>query len=427
MKFIQLLLLSIILYRCVPLTPVSSSTPSKVLVFNDKDYEPSIGMSKLYPALRDEQAILEYPVISLNSSGLMLDFDLLEENYRPVAAKFIHCNADWSRSNLTDLQFLSTYNEFQINDYKYSENTRIPYVSYQTQLPSPTKSGNYLLVVYDQNNPDDILFTRRFMVYEQRANIGAQILQSSIVSKRDENHQIEFSVTYEGINNVNPLQDFQVVILQNHNWNMALRGLQPTLMRIDQRYLEYRHFNGENNFPSLNEFRFFDLRSIDFRGMNVSNIQKNTENVQVFINPDKPRKNQSYTQINRDLNGNFFLQNTDPTKAELQSEYVDVFFELKSERIDGNIFIGCLATNYNFNSDTQMHFNPETQSYQGKLQLRQGYYDYFYWVLSDTLPIYEIEGSFWQTVNSYEIMFYYRNPANNYDELIGYREILSRN
>lgn len=428
MKFIiPVLFLLFTLYRCVPISPTSSGSVAKELIYSNLDYTPSVGMVRLYPALRDDQASLEFPAIALNREGLVLEFDLLEENYRSVSAKYIHCNAGWSPSHLNPIQFLDTYNQFQINDYKYSENTRIPYVNYSSQLPSPTISGNYLLVVYDQDNEDDILFTRRFLVYQQRAFIDAQIVQSSVVSQRERNHQIEFSVRYEGISNVNPIRDFQVVILQNHNWNMQLADLRPTRIQTDQNYLEYRHLNGENNFPAMNEFRFFDLRSIDYRGMHVASIEKETEKVTASIGPDKPRSNLAYTQINNDLNGNFFLQNNDPTDSELQSEYVEVYFELASEKVDGEIYVGSLATNYNFNQDTRMHYNPETQTYQGNLLLRQGYYDYTYWVVADNAPTHAVEGSFWQTVNRYEIMFYYRNPSNNYDELIGYRQILSGN
>ena len=55
------------------------------------------------------------------------------------------------------------------------------------------------------------------------------------------------------------------------------------------------------------------------------------------------------------------------------------------------------------------------------------YYDYMYAVQSETLPYDYFEGSNFQTQNNYEILLYYRSPARNYDELIGYKRILSRN
>jgi len=426
MKYLPLLAISLLLANCVPVSYTDTAS-QKTILYDNAQYEDNIGMVQLYPLSTDQQASLDYPVIALNSAGLSLVFDLLEQNTSYLNARYVHCNADWTPSRLTDLQFLSTYNEFPINQYNYSSNTRIPYVNYQADLPAPDKSGNYLLVVYRENDRKNVLFTRRFLVFDQRAQIDVEFTPSATVSQRNTNHQLSFGIRYQQIENPNPLREFKVVLLQNHNWHTPITGLQPTLMRPDQNYLEYRHFNGENNFPALNEFRYFDLRSIDYRGMNVVNVRKETDQIQAFLGLDKSRHGLAYSQLINDLNGGFFLENKDPNDGPLQSEYAQVYFELQSEKLEGEVYIAGGFNNWNLTPENMMSYDESTGSYRGWLWLKQGYYDYFYWLKSDKMPFYELEGSHYQTSNDYEILFYYRDPFNNYDELIGYRRVSSGN
>lgn len=426
MKYPSLLWVGLALTCCVPVSYTDTST-QKTISFTDQEYENNVGMVQLHPLSSTAAGRIEYPVIELGAPGMQLEFDLLEENSTYLNARYLHCNADWTQSNLNDLEFLKVYNEFPINQYNYSANTLIPYVNYKVALPSPSKSGNYVLVVYRENNKQDVLFTRRFLVFEQRAVVEVDIAMSSNVSKRPTHQQLEFGIRYKGIQNPNPLREFKVVLLQNHNWHQPITGLQPTLIRADQNYLEYRHFSGENLFAGLNEFRFFDLRSIDFRGMNVASVTKGPNQVQAHLGLDKSRGEQAYSQLIDDLNGGYFLENRDPDDSQLQSEYVQVFFQLQTEKVDGEVYIAGRHNNWVLGKTNRMTYDEPAQSYKGWQWMKQGYYDYFYWVKSDTEPFYTLEGSHFQASNSYEVLFYYRDPFKNYDELIGYRNLSSGN
>ncbi|MEQ8473079.1 MAG: DUF5103 domain-containing protein [Marinoscillum sp.] len=431
MKYLILITIIGLITSCVPVSQQThSSAPiNKSFSTNDRNYESSIGMVQLFPTSTTANFNnLEYPVIALNDrSGVTLEFDLLQKNADYVNVRFIHCNSDWTRSNLNDIQFLKEYNEFPVNQYNFSANTRIPYVNYSVQLPTPTKSGNYVIMAYRDSDKNDLLLSRRLLVFDQRASVDPQIRASTMVSKRDNFQQIEFGVRYEGLPDLNPLKDIKVSILQNHNWTTAVTGLQPTLMRQDEKFLEYEHFNGENNFAGWKEFRFFDLRSIDFRGMSVSSVLKQEDKVVANLGLDKSRKELAYSQINEDINGNYYLQNRDPNDTEYESEYVQVNFDLMTEEVPGDVYITGMFNNWNFTNENKMVYNATSQSYQGSIWLKQGYYNYQYWVKSDNVPEYELEGSHYQTFNDYEILVYYRNPFNNFDELIGYRLVSSRN
>ncbi|MFY0601883.1 MAG: DUF5103 domain-containing protein [Cyclobacteriaceae bacterium] len=408
---------------CVPVSN-TTYTPDKKLIHDNVNYESKVGMVKLFPFSHNLQSDLENPVLNINNSdGFFLEFDLFEENYSNLNARFIHCNKNWSPSNLADIRFLDQYNSFTINDYQYSANTRHQYVKYGVRLPTPKISGNYLVVVSSASNDQDIIFSRRVLVFENNIGVNGSVKMSTSVAKRNANQQVDFNLSYKNLQNVNPLQDFHVAILQNHNWKVAIQGLKPTLIRHDQSYLEYFHFNSENNLMGLNEFRYFDLRSIDFRGMNVSNIQKNENSVIAFLGLDKPRTGLAYSQLIEDLNGNYFLVNSDPGDSQLQSEYVDVIFELMTDQIDGKVFVAGQFNNWQLTSQNNMTYDAKRNSYRAKIRLKQGYYDYMYWVDSENLPINHFEGNHFQTDNDYEILVYYRNPINNFDELAGYKAL----
>ncbi|WP_421871442.1 type IX secretion system plug protein domain-containing protein [Marinoscillum sp.] len=413
----------------MPVSTDSSSTSGKKIIYDNQDYETNIGMVQLYPNGSSPQSSIEYPTIALaNQSGMRLEFDLLQKNADYVNVRMIHCTSDWKESNLNDIQFLKEYNEFAVNEYDFSQNTRTQYVKYGVNLPTPIKSGNYLLIANRDSDQSDLLFTRRFLVYDNRARIQSSIRSSNIVSKRELNQQIEFGIYFEGIENINPLNDIKVVILQNHNWNTMIDDLKPTRIRQDEGFMEYQHFNSENNFPAWNEFRFFDIRSTEFRGRNVSNIRMEDSRVQAFLGLDRSRNNLAYSQqLNDDLNGGYYLQNTDPNDSQLESEYIETHFELNSERVDGEVYIVGRYNNWQLAEANKMVYDQALGGYKGRLLLKQGYYDYMYWTDAPDLPVTYMEGSHYQTINDYEILVYFRSPFNNYEELVGYQLTSSRN
>lgn len=409
---------------CVPVTTTQTYT-EKTLFYDNHNYEPFVGVVQVLAASQDSP--VPYPAFRAGQGEMMVRFDLLEENYRPVMLRLTHCNADWKRSVLQDIQFLNTYNEFRISQFDYSAGTKVNYVSYQTTVPVPIIGGNYLLTAYEENQPDNPIFTRRIVVFEPVLSITANIERSSVVAQRISHHQMQFGFGYGSLPMTNPLQDFSVVILQNHNWTKALVNPQPTAVKPDTKTLEYEPFSGELNFPGVNEFRFFDLRATEFRGINVGHLQKRPEDIQAVLALDKPRTDFAYAQINNDLNGGFFLENIDPGDTQLQSEYVEVTFQLQAEEVPGQVFIASALDNWRRTPQNTLRYQSETGRYVGTILLKQGFYNYQYWVDEPTgRSSFILEGTHFQSQNDYEILVYYRDPARNFDQLLGYRRLSSR-
>ena len=75
-----------------------------------------------------------------------------------------------------------------------------------------------------------------------------------------------------------------------------------------------------------------------------------------------------------------------------------------------------------------MSYNEQTKSYQKRLYLKQGHYNYLYMFKApnkNTSDIEFLEGSHYETQNNYSITVYYRDPSFNYDRIIGFKSFIS--
>jgi hypothetical protein len=97
-----------------------------------------------------------------------------------------------------------------------------------------------------------------------------------------------------------------------------------------------------------------------------------------------------------------------------------VHFTLSSKPLPGDVFVTGAFTYWNHNNDNLMRYDSSRQEYHASALLKQGWYDYQYMVRSKELPPYQLEGSHFQTENTYEILVYYRPFKPNADLLIGY-------
>ncbi len=159
---------------CVPLEQTSGGAGGSniPLVLEDKNYLPGIQSAQVYPATGAPTASLEPAAISIRqNTPLLLSFDDLQPDFQQYKVRIIHCNWDWNKSGITSLQYLYDFNEFPVTEYDFSANTLIPYVHYNFTVPRVKLPGNYILAVYRNNNPNDVVLSRRFIVYDAQTSI----------------------------------------------------------------------------------------------------------------------------------------------------------------------------------------------------------------------------------------------------------------
>ncbi|TVQ85866.1 MAG: DUF5103 domain-containing protein [Bacteroidetes bacterium] len=368
---------------------------------------------------------LSPPIIELNSSErLVLQFDDLDGDFKNYSYTIIHCNAFWQPSDLMEFEYIEGFFEDRLNDFAFSRNTRVAYTHYMLEFPNhnmrPKLPGNYILKIFRDGDRDDLVLTRRFMVYEPLITIQANVKQATNLRYRDIKQEINFSINTNRYNITNPFRDLKVVVTQNGRWDNAIFNVRPRLVQGDMLIYD---LEDEVLFMGGNEFRNFDIKSLRHRSLRVKEINPVGRGWEVKLFPDRNRRFMRYTTSD-DINGRFLIKNDDFPDDMLESDYAWVHFTLPHTGAisEGNVYVAGKLTDWTFTSRNRMEYNYRDSQYELKLLLKQGFYDYLYAFLEDGSELADpsiFEGSHSIAENEYTIYVYYRKPGELFDSLIG--------
>ncbi len=438
---LSLVLLGIIMGFCIPQSLVAQRKKASVkdslpkasieyfkenyLRAEDYVYKPNIKTVLFYR----EGFVLTSPVINLNGEEkLVLDFDDLDGTYKRMRYTLIHCDANWAPSDLLPNEYLNGFYDDDIRDYKFSFNTLQKYIHYTITLPTermtPILSGNYLLKVYMEDNPDDLVLTRRMMIVDPKVTINAVVKQPTIVEYRNYKQEVDFSIDKTGYTINNPYQDLKIVLQQNGRWDNAITNLKPLYIKGD--ILDY-NYEEENVFTGGNIFRWFDIKGMNFYTEFIQRIVKDSIGYEVFLK-DEERKTFKVFVSQKDINGRMFIKSDDNIKDnDIEAEYVYVHFFLKYEAplTGGSLYILGALTDWAYSKDAKLSYNYNRRGYEATLYLKQGYYNYQYVYLDNTSHAGDetlVEGMHYETDNEYTIYAYTREQGKMYDVLVGVKQ-----
>ena len=379
--------------------------------------------------LHKKENNLSLPIINLNSEEqLKLSFDDLNYESSVLYITIEHYDAMWNKSNLMQSEYINGFTSDEIINYQFSFNTLQNYVHYEYLFPSenlkPLLSGNYKFKVYDLNG--DTLFNKRFMVLENKINIDLNIKKATLSSDRKIKHELDFTLNHQNINIVDPFSQIKVIVKQNNKEDNAITNLKPLYIRNNTLIYDY---NEENTFFGNNEFRHFDIKSLRYYSERIKNISYDSTNYKVDLFTESKRAFDNYS-IEPDLNGKFYIKSQEARNSKIESEYVYVNFKLKSNFIDeGDVYIIGEFSNWEKNNKFKLEFDSINNSYYKSIYLKQGYYNYHY-AINDTslnyLDVASIEGTHYQTRNSYQIYVYFNDTNDRYQKLIGFTNALSK-
>lgn len=398
----------------------------KTLRLEDFTYEETIKSIQLYQKTGEFDEQTTFPVVSVAQSNILqLDFDELKPASEYYYFKIIHCNADWTNSQLIESEYLDNFlNDNLITNYTLSFNTKVKYVHYSLKIPKVKISGNYVIAIYRGSDPTDLLLTRRYIAYNNAISIIPALKTSQSVEERFTHQQIDFGINYNGYPNLFiPQEEIKVVIRQNGRWDNAIFNLKPLYVRDGEKYMDYNFFDLENNFAGGNEFRQFDCRKIRTNGINIEYIDFKGPETNVYLMQEKSRNGRTYA-FYFDVDGRFIIGNNEVGGNFTDPDYVNVHFDFKTEEMpSGSIYVVGGFNNFKIDSKYKLTYDANSESYVLKTLLKQGYYNYKYAVVgysnykrSDT----ELEGSFFQTENFYEIIVYHKPIGERSDFVIGY-------
>lgn len=392
--------------------------------YDNKIYVPYIKTVECYNSTKEQS----FPIIRLNShETITLGFDDLQGSSKNYSYTVEHCTFDWQPSRINVLDYLETFREDIIFDYKYSVNTLQRFTHYQLKLPNeqikPKIAGNYLLKIYESGKADKPIITQRFYLVSNSLNVGVEIVPATNVQHRNTKQKINLTV-FNPFNIQSPNTDLKVVVMQNGIPYSQKINTKPQFIRPNS--IAYTDLNA-NEFWGGNEFRKFDTRSFRYKATGVQ--QSYRDSLQnIVLSTDLPADANRYSN-SLDENGAFYIRNNDGRNHITDSDYANVKFTLNAQppKSNGHVYVVGRFNNYTFSDENKLSYVAAQQRFYGNIMLKQGIYDYKYiWVdengiINDTV----FEGSFFETSNSYQVLVYYRKPATRYDELAGFSMVNS--
>lgn len=356
---------------------------------------------------------------------LLLSFDNLSRDLKSYNYTFIHCDSNWEPDRLTPAEYTAGFAEDIIRSYKYSFNTSQGYIHYETTLPNEyvqiTKSGNYLLKVYENYDVNNLVLTYRFIVVDNQINVSTQYMRSGVVSKRNTHQEIDFKLDYGKLNIASPFSDLKVVLMKNNDWNEATRGLQPTFLNGTE--CTYSNSN-DNSIAAGNDYREFDFRNFRYTTQFVNTIEFDTSNhYNVYLQNDALRSKRYFYK--GDLNGKYLINSVLARNPETDADYAYVrFYYPRTEPFkDGELYIYGQLSNFAYTSENKLTYDKAMGAYYAKMTLKQGYYNYEYRLVKygeTTGDASVIEGDYFETENDYTLLIYAQTQGKYYDQLLGY-------
>ncbi|QQS51981.1 MAG: DUF5103 domain-containing protein [Bacteroidota bacterium] len=365
---------------------------------------------------------LSFPAINLyDAQALLLQFDLLTTESEALRYEIDLCLADWSLSALDYSEFIAGFEENTMDVYSASFNTTLDYLQYRLQLPNEEVhfrlSGNYLITVF--NSKDEVLLQRRFVVYESGAGLTVN-LDKLLAEPYSGIQAIEVKVNPQSLSFNQLAGNMKLAVMQNANW-------------YNLRYLENYHIDDQQGFlytsrqelkfEGLNEFRYFDTKSLRTPSASMAGIEYKPPFYNVYLKTDGLRGQEGYF-AKVDFDGNFYIWNQESHDDEmLDADYAWVHFTLETGYpFPAEVYVDGSFSLWQYDRNN-MTYNSERGIYELNLLLKQGIYNYRYvtkeynnqLVYSDLT-----EGNHYETGNSYQAFLYYRQPGERNDRLVGY-------
>ncbi|MGB0522839.1 MAG: type IX secretion system plug protein domain-containing protein [Flammeovirgaceae bacterium] len=394
----------------------------KALRYEDWTYEKKIRTVQLYPRLNRIGEKQQVPIIDIRSqraTPLVLEFDEFGDENDYYEVEILHCNSDWTRSREAAINYLYEYNEFNITEYDISINTKVPYIHYVFQVPPVKFSGNYILKVYREDDEEDIILTRRFIVYEQSTIVGMKHERVIGTTESLTRQQVNFTVDYSMRELVNPDENIKVVLRQNYRWDNAITDLEPNFNNQLRKTLQYNMNNLENTFLGGNEFRHIEFSAFRGGGFNLRQVISGDTINQVIVLIDKPKDDRAYDGQARDFNGQYRIVNRLTAQPETEADYAEVIFQLETgNQYTGDVYIVGSFSDWHLKEENKLTYAPAFGTYYATLILKQGLYDYMY-VVEGAAPN-SLEGNHGRAENEYDLIVYYRPIGSRGDRVIGY-------
>lgn len=369
------------------------------------------------------------PVFRLGEQ-FQFSFDDLYGNEEDYYYTITHYNYNWTPSELAKGEYLDGIDNQRIQDYENSFNTLQIYSHYRLSIPNnlarPTRSGNYLLSIFNSNR--ELVFSKKFILYEELSEVPMQIKRARKVTDNSYKQNVEFTIKSKTILFQNPTQNVKVILLQNGKWNNAIVNVKPQYTIGNDLIFRY---DKETQFYAGNEYMYFDNKEIRASTNTISRVDSNSGLYNTHLYTDQARKNNGYTYY-PDINGNFMIRNLTAQNNDVEADYTWVYFSLFSVETPANkaIYVTGMFNNYVMGPENKMDYNVDKGIFEKAILIKQGFTNYNYTILGANNTVADneaVDGNFYQTENQYTAIVYYRANGERYDRVIGKGDANSEN
>ena len=402
-------------------------------------------------------------VITLGTDDwVTISFDHFTHDYHRFTYRIVHCNADWTPSDLFEVDYMDGFNDQPIEDYDNSLNTTMLYTHYRLDLPNDDiqfkASGNYRVEIYldngqqttdeeDNDDEDDnenedcrpednnsqpstlnsqlsthlLVAVACFRVVEPRMGLNVAVTSNTDIDTNLSHQQVSFTLNYNSGEVVDPATEIKPYIYQNTRTDNAVALVKPTYVTPGR--LEYVH-NRQLIFPAGNEYRRFEVINMHYATQGVDRVTYFEPYYHATLLPDAPRRHYSFDM---DHDGRYLIRYNMAQDTDIEADYLFVHFTLDMPRRTGGDFYLTGEFTYNdFTSPYRMEYNAAEQCYEATVLLKQGAYDFMYlWVpdvsgVGQTAPA---EGNFYEAENEYQVYIYHRPFGGRYDRLVAAQQV----
>ena len=368
-------------------------------------------------------------VITLGTDDwVSISFDHFSHDYHRFVYRIVHCNADWTPSDLFEVDYMDGFNNQPIEDYENSLNTTMLYTHYHLDLPNDNiqfkASGNYRVEIYldeDDNSDNALAAVACFRIVEPRMALNVSITSNTDIDTNLSHQQVSFAVSYNSSEVVDPATEIKPYIYQNSRTDNCVSLVKPTY--VSPGHVEYVH-NKALIFPAGNEYHRFEVINMHYATQGVDKISFFAPYYHATLYPDAPRRNYSYDE---DHDGRYLIRYNLAEDPNTEADYLFVHYHLNSPHLpDGEFYLSGEFTYNEFTPAYRASYNEAEQAYEATVMLKQGAYDFLYlWVpngssIGQTGPA---EGNFYEAENEYQIYIYHRPFGGRYDRLVAAQQI----
>ena len=361
---------------------------------------------------------------------LEISFDEMSHDVHQYSYRVVHCNRDWTESSISSYEYVDGFTTADIVDYEHSMNTQQAYTHYSLVFPNEDMqlkiSGNYVVQIYEDGDQEQVVAEVCFRVMEPIVGIDAHVRANTDIELSGRYQQLDVDVQTKALN-LRDAGDVKVVVQQNGRWDNRVVLEKPTFVEPNRlRYVNQKSLIFEGG----NEYRHFDIYSSYYAGNHVDRVRYEQGEYHALLDIDEVRgtKNKNAGReglpyiTERDANGQWLVNCEKTDYVDTEAEYMWVHFVLPVEHyvLDGEVFVGGDVFGNQYSMHNRMAYDAEHKCYYLYAYLKQGGYDYMYYVKGENgMTLLPLEGSHWQTENEYAVWVYYRPFGARYDRLVG--------